>query len=122
MSIMSKYYEMKENVEKLKEELKKLEENDELKKELDFKKDLMAVIKKHKRTLDDAFTALVTENPSYAKSNKRPSTKSGKPRPLQVYKNPHTGEVVKTRGANHKKLNEWRAEYGAGEVRSWLQD
>ena len=50
------------------------------------------------------------------------STKAGGTRKLQVYKNPHTGEVVETRGANHKTLKEWREEYGADKVRSWKTD
>lgn len=45
---------------------------------------------------------------------------SRKPRQLKVYKNPHTGERVETKGGNHKTLKEWKSEYGADEVESWL--
>ena len=38
-----------------------------------------------------------------------------------VYENPHTGEVVKTRGKHHRTLNEWRGKYGDKEVESWRQ-
>jgi hypothetical protein len=49
-------------------------------------------------------------------------SKSGsrKPRQVKVYKNPHTGEVVETKGGNHKTLKEWKAEYGSATVESWL--
>lgn len=38
---------------------------------------------------------------------------------LRVYTNPHTGQEVKTRGANHRVLNEWRAQYGKEVVDQW---
>jgi hypothetical protein len=43
-----------------------------------------------------------------------------KPRQIKIYKNPHSGEVVETKGGNHKVLKEWKAEYGSDEVESWL--
>lgn len=43
-----------------------------------------------------------------------------KPRQAKVYKNPHSGELVETKGGNHKTLKEWKSQYGADEVESWL--
>jgi hypothetical protein len=43
-----------------------------------------------------------------------------KPRQVKIYKNPHTGEVVETKGGNHKTLKEWKAEHGSATVESWL--
>ena len=43
------------------------------------------------------------------------------PRALKRYQNPHTGEVVETKGGNHKTLNAWKAEYGHDAVASWVQ-
>lgn len=42
-------------------------------------------------------------------------------RKLLTYKNPHTGEVVQTRGKNHRTLNAWRAQFGKDEVENWLE-
>jgi hypothetical protein len=39
---------------------------------------------------------------------------------FKVYKNPHTGEVVETKGGNQKTLKEWKAEHGSDTVESWL--
>ena len=49
-------------------------------------------------------------------------SKSGsrKPRQVKIYKNPNTGEVVETKGGNHKTLKEWKAEHGSATVESWL--
>lgn len=32
----------------------------------------------------------------------------------------HSGEVVETKGGNHKTIKDWKAQYGAQEVESWL--
>jgi hypothetical protein len=39
---------------------------------------------------------------------------------LKVYKNPHTGEVVETKGGNHKILKEWKIEHGSDIDERWL--
>jgi hypothetical protein len=43
------------------------------------------------------------------------------PRAVKRYVNPHTDEVVETKGGNHSILKAWKSEYGAAEVESWLQ-
>lgn len=43
-----------------------------------------------------------------------------KPRQLKVCKKNHTGERVETKGANHKTLKEWKSDYGAETVESWV--
>ncbi|MNG28486.1 hypothetical protein D3C84_1137530 [compost metagenome] len=43
-----------------------------------------------------------------------------KPRQIKIYKNPNSGEVVETKGGNHKTLKEWKAQYGSDTVESWL--
>lgn len=47
-------------------------------------------------------------------------TSTRKPRQIKIYKNPHSGEIVETKGGNHKTLKEWKAQYGANTVESWL--
>lgn len=44
-----------------------------------------------------------------------------KPREVKIYKNPHSGEVVQTKGGNHAVLKAWKAEYGVETVESWRQ-
>ncbi|MGG5289994.1 histone-like nucleoid-structuring protein, MvaT/MvaU family [Pseudomonas shirazensis] len=43
------------------------------------------------------------------------------PRALKRYLNPHTSEVVETKGGNHSTLKAWKAQHGAEQVESWLQ-
>jgi hypothetical protein len=42
-------------------------------------------------------------------------------RQIKQYHNPHTGEVIETKGGNHKQLKEWKAEHGGDVVESWLK-
>ncbi|HHX6292450.1 MULTISPECIES: histone-like nucleoid-structuring protein, MvaT/MvaU family [Pseudomonas] len=42
-------------------------------------------------------------------------------RTLKRYKNPHTGEVVETKGGNHRTLKAWKDQYGAEAVNSWIE-
>ena len=41
-----------------------------------------------------------------------PAASARRKRRLKIYKNPHTGEVIETRGGNHKGLRSWKDEHG----------
>ncbi|OTH38125.1 transcriptional regulator, partial [Pseudomonas aeruginosa] len=41
---------------------------------------------------------------------------------VKVYRNPETGEVVETKGGNHRVLKSWKEQHGAKTVNSWLQE
>jgi len=44
-----------------------------------------------------------------------------KPRQVKRYRNPHTGELIETRGANHKLLKQWKEAHGAKTVEAWRE-
>jgi hypothetical protein len=46
--------------------------------------------------------------------------KTRRARMVKMYKNPHNGEVIETKGGNHKALKAWKQQYGADAVESWL--
>lgn len=48
-----------------------------------------------------------------------PTTKR-KARVTKTYKNLQTGEVIETKGGNHKVLKAWKQKYGRDVVESWL--
>ena len=60
-----------------------------------------------------------------AKLNKAPRGAAVKPagtkraRKVKQYKNPHNGEIIETKGGNHKTLKEWKAKWGGDVVESW---
>lgn len=60
-------------------------------------------------------------HPNYGPQDHQPLPKTKrKPRPVKFYRNPHTGETLQTKGANHNRLKEWKAAHGAKVVEGWL--
>ena len=118
MSKLDQYYSTKKALEELSAQLKKLESDQELKKALEFQEKLRKLMSDYNKDANDVMQVLGVSQ----SSNKTQGKKStGAKRALKTYKNPNTGEIVKTRGGNHKVLNAWRSQYGKDKVDSWLQ-
>lgn len=45
--------------------------------------------------------------------------KTRRARKVKQYKNPHNGEILETKGGNHKTLKNWKEKWGADEVEGW---
>lgn len=108
-------------MEKLAEELEQLENDQALKSELEFENKVRDLMKQYDKSPKDFLQILAAIDPSIAGAKSDGATGTRAKRPMKTYKNPHTGEVVKTRGGNHKTLNEWREKYGKEAVQSWQQ-
>jgi hypothetical protein len=67
-------------------------------------------------TLSNATLAPVGVSSSASHLNRRAAQRA-----VRRYTNPHTGEVLETRGANHKKLKQWKAEFGVEVVEAWRE-
>lgn len=92
-----------------------------LEQEIEFETKLRTLLGEYNKSLKDIISILDPHarfKPSKAAPAPLKSTR--KPRAVKHYKNPHTGEVVETKGGNHKTLKEWKAEYGSDTVESWL--
>ena len=126
MGKISTYYKKKQMAEQLQQEIQKMEEDKELRQELDFKEDLNQLMQKYDKSAKDMLEVLATMDPSVRNKVEQGASGSNsdgrKKRPLKTYRNPHTGEVVQTRGGNHKTLNAWRKQYGKEEVARWQED
>ena len=101
-------------------ELEVLKNDDGLKREMEFEKKLRNLLGEYGYSLrnvvailDPQVTDFRTMPAAAVEKGKR------KPRILKIYKNPHTGEVVETKGGSHTILKEWKTNYGAQEVESW---
>jgi hypothetical protein len=119
---MSKLAEFRQLEKHLAEQLQALEAlkgDDGLKKEIEFESKLRALLGEYSYSLKDVINLL---DPQAGRRAPVVQSETGtrKPRQVKVYKNPHTGELVETKGGNHRTLKEWKAEYGAGTVESWL--
>lgn len=119
---MSKLAEFRQLEKTLAEQLQALEAlkgDAGLKKEIEFETKLRDLLATYGYSLKDVINLIdpqVGRRAPVAVS--KVSTR--RPRQVKVYKNPHTGEVVETKGGNHKTLKEWKAKYSTEVVESWL--
>jgi len=100
-------------------QLEALKSDTGLKKEIEFESKLKALMETYGKGLKDIIAIL--DPASVGRKQDKPVSQQRRPRALKRYKNPHSGEIVETKGGNHRVLKEWKAEYGAATVESWLQ-
>ena len=119
MSLINEYRATEEAIKELQARLKNLSQDDKLKKELEFEGKLRTLMGEYQKSLRDIIALLDPE----AKTAK--GVRAAKPavvkraRKVKQYKNPHSGEVIETKGGNHKILKEWKAKWGADVVEGW---
>ena len=119
---MSKLAEFRQLEKHLAEQLQALEAlkgDAGLKKEIEFETKLRALLAEYGYSLLNVINLLDPKSGRRAPVAE-PQASTRKPRQVKVYKNPETGEVVETKGGNHKTLKEWKAEHGSATVESWL--
>ena len=119
---MSKLAEFRQLEKHLAEQLQALEAlkgDAGLKQEIEFETKLRALLAKYGYSLKDIVNLLDPHAGRRAPAAE-PKTGNRKPRQVKIYKNPESGEVVETKGGNHKILKEWKAKYGSDKVESWL--
>ena len=105
----------------LQEQLAQLEalKNDAgLKKEIEFEQKLQGLMKSYNKNVRDIISIL---DPGPATSKTSSAPKQRKARVLKVYQNPHTGELIETKGGNHRGLKAWKEQYGAATVETWVR-
>lgn len=121
MSLINEYRATEEAIKELQERLKNLSEDGKLQQELEFEKELRKLMATYSKSLKDIIALLDPE----AKLNKAPrgaavkATGTKRARKVKQYKNPHNGEIIETKGGNHKTLKEWKAKWGGDIVESW---
>ncbi|BCB62413.1 MULTISPECIES: histone-like nucleoid-structuring protein, MvaT/MvaU family [Halomonadaceae] len=119
MSLLNDYIQKEQQLKQLQEELQRLEGDQRLKSELEFKAKLEALMNEFGKRPADVI-ALLDPSADQRVNAKAPASASRRKRRLKIYKNPHTGEVIETRGGNHKGLRSWKDEHGDDTVESWL--
>ena len=125
-SIMSRLAEFRAAEKALQEQLAQLEtlKNDAgLKKEIEFEEKLLVLMKHYDKGLREIVAILEPSKPTGKPANKSAvaTPKQRRARVIKVYENPHTGELIETKGGNHRGLKAWKQEHGAETVDSWLR-
>ncbi|WP_236207633.1 histone-like nucleoid-structuring protein, MvaT/MvaU family [Pseudomonas tohonis] len=118
---MSKIAEMKALEAELAAQLKQLDalKNDKaLQKEIEFEEKLKALMAEYSIGLRGIIELF---DPQASGSEKPAKRGSRRARQVKTFKNPHTGEVLETKGGNNKTLKAWKQQHGAATVDGWLQ-
>ncbi|WP_025109238.1 histone-like nucleoid-structuring protein, MvaT/MvaU family [Pseudomonas sp. H1h] len=119
MSKLAEYRQLEKHLAEQLQALEALKGDSGLKKEIEFETKLRGLLDQYGFSLKHIINLL---DPQSTKRGAASIATLGtrKPRALKTYKNPHTGEVVETKGGNHKTLKEWKTKHGADEVEGWL--
>ncbi|WP_069865582.1 histone-like nucleoid-structuring protein, MvaT/MvaU family [Pseudomonas citronellolis] len=100
--------------------LESLKNDSSLKKEIEFEEKLKKLMSTYDKSLKDVIAILDPAAGAVGRKGSLKVDSRRKARIVKIYKNPHTGEVVETKGGNHKVLKAWKSEYGNDTVESWL--
>lgn len=120
---MSKLAEFRQLEQHLADQMKALEamKNDSgLQAEIEFEGKLRDLLGEYSKSLRDVISILDPHATSRKVQTPTAAKTTRKARAVKIYKNPHTGEVVETKGGNHKTLKEWKGQWGSDEVESWV--
>jgi len=116
---MSRLAEFRQLEKHLAEQLAALEamKGDEgLKKEVEFETKLRDLLAAYGYSLRNVIAIL---DPQAAHAPTAAPKGNRKARDVKIYKNPNSGELIETKGGNHRLLKEWKYEFGADVVESW---
>lgn len=119
MSLINEYRATEEAIKELQERLKALSQDEKLKKELEFESKLRALMGEYSKSLRDIIALLDPDARPARPGRAAKAAPTKRARKAKQYKNPHNGEVIETKGGNHKTLKEWKAKWGAETVESW---
>lgn len=119
MSKLAEFRQLEKHLAEQLEALEALKGDAGLKKEIEFETKLRALLAEYGYSLPNVINLLDPKSGRRTPAAE-PKTGTRKPRQVKIYKNPNTGEVVETKGGNHKTLKEWKGQYGSATVESWL--
>ena len=127
MSKLAEYRQLERHLAEQLEALEAMKGDKDLEKEIEFESRLRELLGEYNKSLKDIVSIIGPESGTRTSSSRQGkagaagTTKATrKARSVKRYKNPNTGEVVETKGGNHKTLKQWKSEYGAAEVESWV--
>jgi hypothetical protein len=119
MSKLAEYRQLEKHLAEQLQALEAMKSDGALKKEIEFETKLRELLNKYGFSLKHIINLLDPHSSSRRQASAQ-TTGTRKPRQLKTYKNPNTGEVIETKGGNHKMLKEWKAKHGSEKVESWV--
>ncbi len=120
MSRLAEFRQLEQQLAAQLAELEALKGSSELQAEIQFETKLRGLLDEYGYSLRDIINII---DPQASRRVAAPVAAEKAPRrarQVKQYKNPHNGEIIETKGGNHKLLKEWKAEYGSDVVEGWL--
>ncbi|AGZ36375.1 MAG: histone-like nucleoid-structuring protein, MvaT/MvaU family [Pseudomonas sp.] len=120
MSRLAEFRQLEQQLAAQLAELEVLKGSSELQKEFEFETKLRDLLAQYGCSLRDVINIL---DPQASRRTATPAVVEKAPRKareVKQYRNPHNGEIIETKGGNHKLLKEWKSQYGADVVEGWL--
>lgn len=121
MSRLAEYRRLEQQLAQQLAELEAMKSDSAIKAEMAFEEKLRSLLGEYGYSLREVINILDPKARTRVVAPAAQEKSSRKPRELKVYKHPHNGEVVQTKGGNHAVLKAWKAEHGAETVESWRQ-
>ena len=119
MSKLAEYRQLEKHLAEQLQALEAMKGDDGLKKEVEFETKLRKLLEHYGFSLKHIINLLDPQSTA-RRQIAIPAASTRKPRELKIYKNPNTGEVIETKGGNHRMLKDWKAKHGSDVVDSWL--
>ena len=102
MSALQEFRSLQQTIRELTERMNSLSNDKKLKQEIEFEEKLRTLMAEYNKSLKDVVVILDPDSKlASGKTSKAGGTKRA--RKDKQYKNPHTGEVIETKGGNHKQ-------------------
>lgn len=120
MSRLAEFRKLEQQLAAQLAELESLKNDSGLKKEFEFEEKLRALLAEYGYHLGHVIAILDPQGSKQRTADQVETIRPRKPRALKIYRNPHSGEAVETKGGNHKTLKDWKAQYGSDVVESWI--
>nr|WP_015061830.1 histone-like nucleoid-structuring protein, MvaT/MvaU family [Pseudomonas syringae]AFK89107.1 transcriptional regulator MvaT, P16 subunit, putative [Pseudomonas syringae] len=123
MSKLAEFRELEKHLAEQMAALESLKDDAGLQREIEFEQKLRELLGEYSYGLPDIIALLDPNAANRRNSMAMPAQTKGtrRARQLKRYHNPHTGEVVETKGGNNRQLKQWKTEHGVDVVESWLK-
>ncbi|MEC4025535.1 MULTISPECIES: histone-like nucleoid-structuring protein, MvaT/MvaU family [Pseudomonas putida group] len=120
MSRLAEFRKLEQTLAAQLAELEAMKGSSELQAEIEFETKLRDLLAEYGYSLRDIINILDPQANRRAAAPAASEKSPRRARQVKQYKNPHNGQIIETKGGNHKLLKEWKAEYGSDVVEGWL--
>ncbi|MEB0029056.1 DNA binding protein [Pseudomonas sp. MH9.2] len=122
MSRLAEFRALEQQLARQIQDLEILKNDPVLQKSIEFESKLKKLMSQYNQDLRSVIVILDPNVSLRASADGGSEKKQRKARVLKRYKNPESGEVIETKGGNHKILKQWQQTYGTEAVEGWAQE